>query len=228
MATNAFFQNYDYFNEQQLIDDLVIESIQIYGVDIIYVTNSIQDIDAVYREDDIPIFDETFDFEVYVKSVDGFEGEGDFMSKFGLEIRDEVTFTLAVRTFEKYVNRNRPDRKRPLEGDLVFFPLNSKMYKIMSVEHESVFYQSGSLQAFDLRCELIEYSGERFETGRDNIDTYFDDIDTTTATTLEELETLDNNTMNLDFEKEADKFLDFSETDPFSENIDIPDEDIIP
>lgn len=228
MATNAFFQNYDYFNEQQLIDDLVIESIQIYGVDIIYITNSIQEIDAVFREDDIPIFNETFDFEVYLKSVDGFEGEGDFLSKFGLEIRDQVTFSLAARTFEKYVNRMRPDRKRPLEGDIVFFPLNSKMYKIMSVEHESVFYQSGSLQVFDLRCELVEYSGERFQTGRDNIDTYFDSIDTTKATTLEELETYDNNTMNLDFEKEADSILDFSEIDPFSENIIIPDEDILP
>jgi len=225
MATNVYFQNYDYFNEQQLIDDLVIETIQIHGVDIIYITNSIQEVDAIFREDDIPIYDETFDFEVYVKNVDGFEGEGDFLSKFGLEIRDQVTFTLAVRTFEKYVNRIRPDRKRPLEGDIIFFPLNSKMYKIMSVEHESIFYQAGSLQLFDMRCELIEYSGQRFQTGRDNIDTYFNDIDTTQATTLESLETYDDNAMNLDFEKIGDDIIDFSERDPFSEDIDILDED---
>jgi len=226
MATNVYFQNYDYFNEQQLIDDLVIETIQIHGVDIIYITNSIQEVDAIFREDDIPIYDETFDFEVYVKNVDGFEGEGDFLSKFGLEIRDQVTFTLAVRTFEKYVNRIRPDRKRPLEGDIIFFPLNSKMYKIMSVEHESIFYQAGSLQLFDMRCELIEYSGQRFQTGRDNIDTYFNDIDTTQATTLESLETYDDNAMNLDFEKIGDDIIDFSERDPFSEDIDILDEDV--
>jgi len=226
MATNAYFQNYDYFNEQQLIDDLVIESIQIHGVDIIYITQSLQEVDAVFREDDIPIFDQTFDFEVYLKNVDGFEGEGDFLSKFGLEIRDQVTFSVAARTYEKYVNRDRTDRKRPLEGDIIFFPLNSKMYKIMSVEHESVFYQSGSLQVFDMRCELIEYSGERFQTGRDNIDTYFNDVDTTKATSLDSLETYDNSSMNLDFEREADDIIDFSEMDPFSEIITIPDEDV--
>ena len=99
MATSVFFRNYDNFNEQNLIDDLVIESIQIYGLDIIYITRSLEGVDNILNEDDISIFDETWDFEVYVKNVDGFEGEGDFLSRFGLEIRDSVTLTVANRTF---------------------------------------------------------------------------------------------------------------------------------
>lgn len=223
MATNVFFNNYDNFNEQNLIDDLVIESIQIYGVDVIYVTRSFQGIDTVFNEDDISIFDETFELEMYVKSVDGFEGEGDFLSKFGLQIRDSVTFTVAHRTFERFVSKENPVKTRPLEGDVIYFPLNGKMFKIMHVEHESIFYQMGALQTYDLKCELIEYSNERFQTGRDNIDTYFDDINTANTTTLEGLETKDPIARNKVYEQEADDIIDFSELDPFSEGITIPD-----
>ena len=105
MATNVFFRNYDNFNEQQLIDDLVIESIKMYGVDVIYVKRSLGAVDEVLNEDDLPLYDEVFQFEAYVKNVDGFEGEGDFLSKFGLQIRDSMTFTVANRTFERYVTR---------------------------------------------------------------------------------------------------------------------------
>lgn len=91
MATNSFFQNYDFFNEQQLIDDLVIESIQIYGVDTWYVTRSLTSLDNIMNEDRLSVFDAAYQMEMYVKSVDGFQGEGDFLSKFGLQIRDQVT-----------------------------------------------------------------------------------------------------------------------------------------
>ena len=234
MATNVFFRNYDNFNEQQLIDDLVIESIRMYGVDVIYIKRSFGAIDRVFNEDDLPLYDETFEFEVYVKNVDGFEGEGDFLSKFGLQIRDSVTFTVANRTFERFVTREVVDLIRPREGDIIFFPLNEKMYEIKFVEHESVFYQSGALQVFDMRCDLIEYSGQRFQTGREPIDTYFDTIDTTDTTTLEALSNTagdqfgvtdgaDDGARNYTFETEGDNILDFSESDPFSENINISD-----
>lgn len=224
MATSVFFRNYDNFNEQNLIDDLVIESIQIYGLDIIYITRSLEGVDNILNEDDISIFDETWDFEVYVKNVDGFEGEGDFLSRFGLEIRDSVTLTVANRTFERYVTRHVANRKRPFEGDLIYFPLNEKMFKITHVEHESVFYQTGALQVYDLKCELFEYSGERFETGRDNIDTLFEDEDPTVATTLTSVANTDPMARNIYFETEGDSIIDFSEIDPFSETIDIADE----
>ena len=91
MATSVYFRNYDNFNEQNLIDDLVIESIKIYGLDVTYISGSFNNIDDILNEDDMPLYDEKYEVEMYVKNVDGFEGEGDFLSKFGLEIRDQVT-----------------------------------------------------------------------------------------------------------------------------------------
>jgi len=227
MATNSYFRNYDNVYEQNLIDDLVIESIQIYGIDVIYIARSqtLQGEDKILNEDDMPMYDEVYFFETYVKNVDGFEGEGDFLSKFGLQIRDQVTFTTAIRTFERHVTKDAQSRIRPYEGDLIWFPLNEKIYEIKHVEHESIFYQTGALQVYDMRCELIEYSGQRFDTGRPEIDGYFADIDTTSANvnTLTELANTDPIADNVFFEKEADDILDFSEIDPFSENITIPD-----
>lgn len=235
MATNPYFRNYGNFNEQNLIDDLVIESIKMYGVDIAYIPRNFDSIDNILNEDDTSTFggDLTtqggnnysivYDMEMYVKSVDGFEGEGDFLSRFGLQIRDQVTFSVAYRTFERFATRLDPDQTRPNEGDVIYFPLNDKMFKVMFVEHESVFYQHGALQVYDLRCELFEYSGERFQTGRYEIDHHFDDLDITQATTLTQLANTDPVAKNVYFEAEADSVLDFSEIDPFSENISIPD-----
>ena len=226
MATNAFFRNYDNVYEQNLIDDLVIESIQIYGVDIFYMNRTIDQVDPILNETDTSIFNKAFQFEVYVKNVEGFEGEGDFLSKFGLQIRDTVTFTVAHRTFERFVSKDDADLVRPREGDLVYFPLNEKMFKVMHVEHESVFYQTGALQVYDLRCELLEYSGERFQTGIPNIDQFFGDTannNPTLATSLEHLANTDPIADNIYFEQIADGIIDFSEIDPFSETIDIQD-----
>ena len=225
MATNVYFSNYDNFNEQNLIDDLVIESIQIYGIDVTYISGLFNNVDTILNEDDTPLYDEMYSFEVYVKNVDGFQGEGDFLSKFGLQIRDQVTFTVAIRTFERYVTRQNQAKLRPRENDVIWLPLDQKMYRITYVEHESVFYQSGSLQVYDIKCELMEYSNERFNTGRYEIDHYFDDSSTTTefVQTLENLANTDPIAQNFEFEKVADGILDFSDIDPFSENISIQD-----
>jgi hypothetical protein len=229
MATNVYFRNYDNFNEQNLIDDLVIESIQVYGIDIDYISGEFnKDRDVIFNENDTPLYDEMYEFEVYVKNVDGFEGEGDFMSRFGLEIRDTVTFAVAIRTFERHVTRKDAEKIRPKENDIIWMPLNQKMYRITYVEHESVFYQSGALQVYDMKCELMEYSNERFDTGRYEIDHYFDDVTTVmtgnnAVTTLTQLANTDPISQNFDFESTADDILDFSEIDPFSESISIGD-----
>jgi hypothetical protein len=224
MATNVYFQNYGYFNEQQLIDDLVIEAIQIYGVDTYYVTRKLEATDQILNEDDLSIFNAAYLMEVYVKSVDGFQGDGDFLSKFGLQIRDQVTFTVAVRTFERYATRLNTTLIRPKEGDLVYLPLNNKFFKIMHVEHESVFYQSGALQVFDLKCELFEYSNERFDTGIQDVDTHFDDLNTEylEVNNLNKLLEKDPIAKNIYFEEEGDDIIDFTEIDPFSEIITRP------
>jgi len=229
MATNVYFRNYDNFNEQNLIDDLVIESIQVYGIDVDYISGEFnKDRDVIFNENDTPLYDEMYEFEVYVKNVDGFEGEGDFMSRFGLEIRDTVTFAVAIRTFERHVTRKDAEKVRPKENDIIWMPLNQKMYRITYVEHESVFYQSGALQVYDMKCELMEYSNERFDTGRYEIDHYFDNVTTVmtgnnAVTTLTQLANTDPISQNFDFESVADDILDFSEIDPFSESISIGD-----
>ena len=225
MATSAYFRNYNNFNEQNLIDDLVIESIKIYGIDVTYISGEFNNRDEVFNEDDMPFYDEKYEFEAYVKNVDGFEGEGDFLSKFGLEIRDQVTFTVAIRTFERYVTRTNQNKLRPRENDIIWLPLNQKMYRITYVEHESVFYQTGKLQVYDVKCELMEFSNERFDTGIYEIDHYFDSVKTTsdTVSTLEDLEETDPLAQNLVFENVADDIIDFSEIDPFSESISTQD-----
>ena len=227
MATNTFFNNYARVSEQSLIDDLVIESIKQYGVDVIYISRAIKGRDAIFNEDDFPVYNETFEFETYVKNIEGFEGEGDFLSKFGLQIRDTLTLTVANRTFERHVTREVVELARPREGDLIYFPLNEKMFEIKYVEHESIFYQMGQTQVFDMQCELIEYANQKFDTGRSEIDNYFADYNTdvyvSNTATLNALAQVDDNAGNLTFEMEADGIIDFSEVDPFSENIQISD-----
>lgn len=222
MATNVFFRNYDFFNEQQLIDDLVIESIQIYGVDTYYITKGLTPEDELQNEVPLAIFDGAYHLDMYVKTVDGFQGEGDFLSKFGLQIRDQVTMTVAMRTFERFVTRNKTTWVRPREGDLIYMPMNQKFFKVMFVEHESVFYQTGALQVYDLKCELYEYSNERFETGVPLVDTAFNAHKTTNVNNLTELQNIDPIAKNIVYEKEGDSFIDFTEFNPFEETITRP------
>lgn len=165
MATSTYFSKFDHSNEQNLIEDLIIESIRIYGHDVYYLPRSLNNLDTLYGEDPLSSFDAAYPIEMFIKSVDGFEGEGTFASKFGLEIRQQITFTLARRTWS-LLNLS----VRPKEGDLVWFPLTNKLFEIQFVEHEAVFYQTGRLQTYDLQCELFEYSHEQINTGLSDID----------------------------------------------------------
>jgi hypothetical protein len=185
VAKNYYFENFENSMEQSLIEDLVIESIKIYGMDAWYIPRTKKGQDPILNETSYSYieYSEAHMLEMYVKSVDGFEGEGDFLSKFGLEIRDSVTLTVARRSYESEVATYRDDSTedapitRPLEGDLIYLPLNNKIFEIKHVEHESIFYQMGSLQMYDLRAELFEYSGEAFKTGQDFIDHNFAEVD---------------------------------------------------
>lgn len=177
MAKNYYFENYGNSMEQSLIEDLVIESIRIYGIDVWYLPRTLVAKDDLLNEDDLSSFDDAYMVEMYVKSVDGFEGEGDFLSKFGLQIRDSVTMTIAQRVYELEIGLST-EINRPREGDLIYLPLNRKFFEVQHVEHESIFYQMGSLQTYDLRAELFEYSGERFNTGSPFLDDHFEPLNT--------------------------------------------------
>jgi hypothetical protein len=169
--------------EQTLVEDLIIESIKIYGIDVCYLPRTVVKEDMLFGEDVLSKFENHYMIEMYIKSVDGFSGDGDFLSKFGLEIRDEMVLSVSQRRFHEEIVANNttkvndtPGIDRPAEGDLIYFPLNNKFFEVKFVEHEAVFYQLGELQTYDLTLELFEYSHERFDTGStiiDNVETKY-------------------------------------------------------
>lgn len=236
MATNFYFNNFDSSSEQFLIEDLVIESIKIYGHDVIYLPREIVNRDFVFNEDGISKFEDNYMIEMYIKNVDGFEGEQDFMSKFGLEIRDQITFSVSIRRFADEIAVNEQSL-RPNEGDLIFFPLTSSFYEIKFVEHEAIYYQLGDLQIYDLKCELYEYSGEEFNTGSDLLDQIEDNTkinmidyslqtqdgfliaNETDGPIIREVYNINTLTQSNNdiYQTNSAGIIDFSEVDPFSE-----------
>lgn len=241
MPVSTYFNNFTNSQEQILIEDLVIESIKIYGHDVLYCPRTLVNKDEIYGEDSISRYNTQYMVEMYVKNVMGFQGEGDFMSKFNLQIRDQMTLTIARRTFFDEIG-NVESIDRPQEGDLIYFPLNKKIFVVKFVEHEAIFYQMGSLQTYDLNCELWEYSNEILNTGIDDIDKFQKDysfdmsvygIMTEDGYVLKDEDGYDliqeqyNFTTqvgdsledNEEIQSEADGVLDFSERDPFSEGV---------
>lgn len=237
MATKSHFNFYNAANEQNLLDDLVVESIKIYGIDMVYIARSAGAYDDVLNEDGAPVYEKTYEAEFYVKSVDGFQGDGVFLSKFGLEIRDQVTLVVARKTFESEVTRNNEAITRPREGDLIYFPLSNYVFKIMFVDAWKLFYQLGSLTSWEIRCELFDYSNEVFNTGYPAIDALgtrsvdLSDFGVLTETGMAltdesgnpiitdeyDLSEIDPISDNDDFELADDDYLDWTQTDPFSE-----------
>ena len=187
MATNVFF-NHAVNTEQQLYEDLVVESLRFYGHDVFYLPREVVEEDSIFNEDVQSKFGDAYGVEMYIENTDGFEGDGDLMSKFGIEVRDTATFVISLRTWERFISldSNLATSLRPNEGDLIYFPLTNSMFEIKFVEHEDPFYQVGKLFVFKLRCELFEYSGEDFDTGDTIIDVIEDQQAYVISMTLEE------------------------------------------
>lgn len=164
--------------EQELAEDLVQEMIRIHGVDFYYMPRKLNNLDPLLTEDAVSSYNSAFLVDMYVKDFNGFQG-GDFISWSSGPARVTDSFTLVVsrRTFEQEVIQEN-GQARPFEGDLVFFPLNSKLYKVTFVEHESVFYQFGALQVWELKCTIFDYSGETIATGVPEIDALTKGYDT--------------------------------------------------
>lgn len=217
MPVNPYFNNFGHTGQQTLIEDLVVEAIKMYGIDCHYLPRTDGTPDDLLNEDDQPVYNSYHTIECYIKSVEGFEGEGDFLSKFGLQIRDSMTLCISFRSYNSII-QTPTSRSRPFEGDLIYFPLNDKIFKVMHVEHEPTFYQMGALQFYELRVELYEYSQERFTTGLAAIDDRFDDDDYTTAAFRADPDSFDPAADNITIETEADAILDFDPDDPFAPN----------
>mgnify|MGYP003956074259 CR=1 FL=1 len=168
MSTNLYFNNVTSNVEQDLINDLTSEVIQIHGMDVFYIPRILVKEDLLLGEDVLSKFGSTgrvYEIEMYLKGTEGFGGEGDLVSKFGLDVRDEVIFTVHKDRFELAT-----DMEKPLEGDLVFLPISNGLFEIKFVEHEQPFYQAGKNYSFDITCELFQYSEEQLETGITAID----------------------------------------------------------
>lgn len=155
--------------EQRLLEELVMESIRIYGQDMYYLPMSVFNKDSLYGEVAAAQYNSAYPVEMYIKNVDGFGGEGSFLSKFNLEIRDELELSISSRVFSEEVGVAE-DLFRPREGDLIWFPLAGRMFKISYVSDRPVFYQLGTIAFVDLRCQMFEYANERFNTGITEID----------------------------------------------------------
>jgi hypothetical protein len=166
MATNPYFSQ-NLRSEQGLYEDIVIESLQMYGQDIYYLPRDILNEDRILGEAIQSRFNSGYKIEMYIDNVDGFDGDGDLFSKFGVEIRDQATFVVSRRRWTQTVHRhdNEITAIRPIEGDLLYIPFSSKLFEITHVEHEQPFYQLQNLPTFKLRCELFEYNDEDFDTG---------------------------------------------------------------
>jgi hypothetical protein len=167
---NVFFNNFNSYSEQMLIDDLVTESLSIYGHTVYYLPRTIQTYDDVWSEDSLSQYNTALEFDMYIKSYDSYEGDGTFLSKFNLEIRDQITLTVSRRAFGNEIAANFPTIQRPREGDLVYSTMMKRIFVIKYVNNTSVYYQMGDLQTWDIVCEVWEYSNERFNTGIDEID----------------------------------------------------------
>ena len=165
MTTNLYFQNVTSHAEQELINELTSEVIQIHGMDVFYIQRILVKEDLVLGEDVLNKFSTTYEIEMYLKSTEGFGGEGDLVSKFGLDVRDEIIFTVHKDRFNLAT-----DMDKPLEGDLIFLPINKGLFEIKFVEHEQPFYQAGKNYSFDITCELFQYSEEQMQTGIVDVD----------------------------------------------------------
>lgn len=169
MPVNPVFTHYGAQNEQGLLDDLVIESIQVSGQDMLYMPRKIFDENLTFTEDPQSYFNEAIPIEMYIQNVENFKGDGEFLSKFGLEIRDRVILVVSKTRFMTLIGDPQAIT-RPHEGDLIFFPLNKKIFEIRYVEPFSQFFPLGTNYVYQLTCELYEYSAEKFTTGVADID----------------------------------------------------------
>jgi len=171
MATNIYFSQ-KVKSEQNLFEDIVIESLKMYGQDVYYLPRDVVNRNFVF-DDDVPSrFNSAYKIEMYIENVDGFDGEGDLMTKFGVELRDQATFVVARRRWDQTVKRydNEINSVRPREGDLIYLTLSNTLFEIMHVEHEQPFYQLSNLPTYKLRCEKFEYNDEKLDTNIETID----------------------------------------------------------
>ena len=244
MSTNHYFQAGipgGRTSEQNLYEDLIIEALQIYGFDMYYLPRQTTNKDEIFNEDPLNQYTHRYPIEMYLSNVNGFSGEGDLLTKFGVEIRDTATFVVSARRWDKIVARDGHAQltTRPAEGDILYFPLTQSYFEIRRVDGQDPFFQLGKLYVYTLECEFMQYSSERVDTGDSEIDqlvgqssldiqSYQIIYENSDKMLLEyhansyailesfDIDSIDPLAQNDDFEDEI-SVLDFTETNPFGE-----------
>ena len=204
-------------NEQYLLEDLIIESITIWGQEFYYIPRTLVAKDEILGEDRLSKFENAFPIDMYLETVDGFEGQGAFIQKFGLMMEQSATLTVARRTWERLIGRHSatilPDR--PCEGDLLYFPLTKGLFEIKFVEHQDPFYQLKKLYVYRLQVELFQYASERMETGVPEIDV-FETLKTNDVNQQQDIDVVQSFGDNNQFRVEAQDFI-FNSSNPFGD-----------
>ncbi len=234
---NVHFDFFEDDEEQNLLSELVAESIEVNGHTCFYIPRTVINRDSILSEPEYARFESAYPINFYIKTTSHMGGEGALLSKFGVELRDELIVTVSMLTFSEEITTQRGDLIRPREGDLIFIPMIGSAFTVKYVDKKAFFYQLGGLQAWDLSLELYEDSTAVFHTGIDEIDSVYghythDVFETALATEngimltepgdgwILEWEDMDTNrtdlSQNVEIEEAADEVISWDETDPFS------------
>jgi len=177
MAVNRYFNQTAFAPEQDLVQDLIDESIQIYGHDVHYIPRDTVNMDTFLGEDPLTAFTTTYPIEMYLKTLESFQGQSEFISKFGLHIEDQATFIVSRRRFNSAVvdavDSADTVISRPREADLIYIEMtadNRYLFEIKFVEDKERLFQLGKLYTYELRCELMNFTNEKVNTNVDDID----------------------------------------------------------
>jgi hypothetical protein len=182
MALNPFFLQGSP-NEQRLVQELINEQLRIYGVEVIYIPRKFVRKETILREVSSSKFDDNFALEAYINNYEGYSGQGDILSRFGMSLKDDLNLIISKERYEDFIapfleGDNDEEivlSSRPREGDLIYFPLGQRLFEVKFVEHEQPFYQLGKLYVYELKCELFEYEDEVIDTTISEIDTQIED-----------------------------------------------------
>jgi hypothetical protein len=172
-TTNVYFTQ-GTKNEQYLVEDLIIESLRIYGNEVMYIPRTLVAKDNILGEDRLSEFKTVFPIEMYFENIDAFGGQGFMIQKFGLMVEQSATLVVSRRRWEQFVGVHGVTivPSRPNEGDLIYFPLSKGLFEIKFVQHQDPFYQLGKLYVYKLQVELFQYASERLDTGNEDIDIF--------------------------------------------------------
>ena len=244
MPTNVYF-NTGTKPEQRLYENLIIEQLRAFGQDVYYLPRKLVNEDTLFGEDTLSSFNDAYQIEMYLDNIEGFEGQKEMMTRFGLDMQDEATWVVSKRRFEQLIStdQNLIVTTRPNEGDLIYFPLAKKLFEISFVDQDDPFYQIANLPVFKMRCRTFEYSSEALDTGVSEIDAietsesmaalgYQIVLETATESGTNHLitedgafivqeeyniDTIDTSSDSEYFETQGDSILDFTERNPFGE-----------